>query len=87
MYKVGLVCTIKAKSEDGPGNFYFSYVTRTITKIPLTGKVVWISHKQSGFKPQGFAIQLSGDKGIYYKAEAERILAGSMSLDRPSYTM
>ncbi|MCY3121117.1 pilus assembly protein [Acinetobacter baumannii] len=56
-------------------------------KIPLTGKVVWISHKQSGFKPQGFAIQLSGDKGIYYKAEAERILAGSMSLDRPSYTM
>ncbi|EHU2438060.1 pilus assembly protein, partial [Acinetobacter baumannii] len=23
----------------------------------------------------------------YYKAEAERILAGSMSLDRPSYTM
>ena len=67
--------------------FYFSYVTRTITKIPLTGKVVWISHKQSGFKPQGFAIQLSGDKGVYYKAEAERILAGSMSLDRPSYTM
>jgi Tfp pilus assembly protein PilZ len=24
-------------------------------KIPLTGKVIWISHKQSGFKPQGFA--------------------------------
>jgi type IV pilus assembly protein PilZ len=35
---------------------------------------------QSGFKPQGFAIQLSGDKGIYYKTEAERVLAGSMSL-------
>ncbi|MFI7969208.1 pilus assembly protein, partial [Acinetobacter baumannii] len=24
---------------------------------------------------------------IYYKTEAERVLAGSMSLDRPSYTM
>lgn len=87
MYKVGACLYHRSKSEDGSGNFYFSYVTRTITKIPLTGKVVWISHKQSGFKPQGFAIQLSGDKGIYYKAEAERILAGSMSLDRPSYTM
>ena len=56
-------------------------------KIPLTGKVVWISHKQTGFKQQGFAIQLSGEKGVYYKMEAEKLLAGSMSLDRPSFTM
>ena len=38
-------------------------------------------------KPQGFAIQLTGEKGIYYKNEAEKMLAESMSLDRPSYTM
>jgi type IV pilus assembly protein PilZ len=49
--------------------------------------VIWISHKQTHFKPQGFAIQLAGDKGVYYRTEAERILAGAKSLDRPSYTM
>jgi type IV pilus assembly protein PilZ len=38
-------------------------------------------------KPQGFAIQLAGEKGNYYKNEAERILAGAKSTDRSSYTM
>lgn len=56
-------------------------------KIPLTGKVIWISYKQTVGKPQGFAIQLSGEKGIYYKMEAEKLLAGSMSLNHPSFTM
>lgn len=56
-------------------------------KIPLTGNVIWISQRQAGLKPQGFAIQLTGEKGVYYKMEAEKLLAGSMSLDRPSFTM
>ncbi len=56
-------------------------------KIPLKGKVVWISQKHTGLKPQGFAIQLTGDKGLFYKNEAEKLLAGTLSLDRPSYTM
>ena len=56
-------------------------------KIPLTGKVIWISQKHTHFKPQGFAIQLVGEKGVYYKNEAEKLLAGSKALDRPSYTM
>lgn len=47
--------------------------------------MVWISQKQTGLKPQGFAIQLTGEKGVYYKMEAEKLLAGSMSLDRPSF--
>ncbi|NNP73584.1 pilus assembly protein [Acinetobacter defluvii] len=56
-------------------------------KIPLTGKVVWISQKQSGKKPQGFGIQLSGEKGMYYKNEAERLLAGVKASERNSFTM
>ena len=56
-------------------------------KIPLTGKVIWISQKQNGIKLQGFGIQLSGEKGVYYKSEAERILAGLKSDNRNSYTM
>ena len=83
----GLFIPSKQPVKLGEEVFVLTTLPDQTQKIPLTGKVVWISHKQSGFKPQGFAIQLSGDKGIYYKAEAERILAGSMSLDRPSYTM
>ncbi|MDM1756562.1 MULTISPECIES: PilZ domain-containing protein [Acinetobacter] len=56
-------------------------------KIPLTGKVIWISQKQSGKKPQGFAIQLSGEKGVYYKNEAEKLLAGVKASERNSFTM
>ena len=56
-------------------------------KIPLTGKVIWINYKQSVAKPQGFAIQLTNDKGAYYKAEAEKLLAGSLSLNHLSYTI
>lgn len=56
-------------------------------KIPLTGKVIWITQKQSGKKPQGFAIQLGGEKGIYYKNEAERLLTGVKSSERNSFTM
>ncbi|WP_111894132.1 PilZ domain-containing protein [Acinetobacter sp. MB5] len=56
-------------------------------KIPLTGKVIWINYRQTAAKPQGFAIQLTGDKGIYYKGEAEKLLAGSLSLNHPTYTI
>lgn len=56
-------------------------------KIPLTGKVIWVNYKQSTAKPQGFAIQLTGEKGAYYKSEAEKLLAGSLSLNHPSYTI
>ena len=49
--------------------------------------MIWISYKQNVDKPQGFAIQLTGEKGAFYKMEAEKLLAGSMSLNHPSFTM
>ena len=70
-----------------PGKFYWETLKPAKQTIATTGKVVWISAKQNGMKPQGFAIQLAGDKGVYYRTEAERILTGAKSLDRPSYTM
>lgn len=56
-------------------------------KYPLTGKVIWISPKQNGLRPQGFGIQLSGEKGILYKSEVEKMLAGFKAVGRNSYTM
>ena len=56
-------------------------------KVPLKGKVVWVSQHQNGISVPGFGIQLSGEKGVYYKSEAEKILAGLKSEGRTSYTM
>lgn len=83
----GLFVPTKQAVKMGQEVFILATLPDQSQKIPLTGKVIWISHKQTHFKPQGFAIQLTGDKGVYYRTEAERILAGSKSLDRASYTM
>ncbi|WP_340600429.1 PilZ domain-containing protein [Acinetobacter sp. HZNU-JH01] len=83
----GLFVPTKQAVSMGQEVFILATLPEQAQKIPLTGKVIWISHKQTHFKPQGFAIQLVGEKGVYYKNEAERILAGSKALERPSYTM
>ncbi len=83
----GLFVPSKNAVKMGDEVFVLAGLPDQSQKVPLTGKVIWISQKQNGIKPQGFAIQLTGEKGIYYKMEAEKLLAGSMSLDRPSFTM
>ncbi len=83
----GLFVPSRQEVKMGEEVFVLATLRNQAQKIPLTGKVIWLSHKQVGNKPQGFAIQLSGEKGIYYKMEAEKLLAGSMSSDHPSFTM
>lgn len=83
----GLFISSKLPVKLGEERFVLATLPEQAQKIPLTGKVVWINHRSTGIKPQGFAIQLTGDKGIYYKAEAEKMLAGSMSSARPRYTI
>ena len=56
-------------------------------KFPVTGKVIWISPTRNGLKPQGFAIQLAGEKGVAFRTEAERLLAGTFNAERPTHTM
>ncbi len=83
----GLFVPSKNPVKMGDEVFVLAGLPEQAQKTPLTGKVIWISQKQNGIKPQGFAIQLIGEKGIYYKMEVEKLLAGSLSLDRPNFTM
>lgn len=55
--------------------------------IQLAGQVIWISHKATGLKPKGFAIQLTGDKSEYYRIEIEKMLAVVDQSDRPRFTL
>lgn len=83
----GLFIPSKQPVKMGEEVFVLATLPEQAQKIPLTGKVVWISQKQNGVKLQGFGIQLTGEKGVYYKAEAEKLLAGVKASGRNSYTM
>lgn len=83
----GLFVPSKISVKLGEEVFVLATLPEQSQKIPLTGKVIWISQKRNGMKPQGFGIQLSGEKGVYYKAEAEKLLAGLKANARSSYTI
>ena len=83
----GLFIPSKQPIKLGEEVFVLATLPEQAQKIPLTGKVIWIAHKQNGIKLQGFGIQLSGDKGVFFKNEAERLLAGLKHSGRKSYTM
>lgn len=83
----GLFIPSKQPKKLGEEVFVLATLPEQSQKIPLTGKVIWVSYKQNGVKLQGFGIQLSGEKGVYFKNEAERLLAGLKDSGRKSYTM
>ncbi|AYA02056.1 MULTISPECIES: PilZ domain-containing protein [unclassified Acinetobacter] len=83
----GLFVPSKQAVKMGDEVFVLTTLPDQSQKIPLTGKVIWISQKQNGIKPQGFGIQLAGEKGVYFKSEAERLLTGLKTEGRRSYTM
>lgn len=55
-------------------------------KIPLTGKIVWLTPVGSGNRPQGVGIQFSDENVDLYR-KIETSLAGLLDSDRPTYTM
>lgn len=83
----GLFIPSKQSKKLGDEVFVLATLPEQTQKIPLTGKVIWIAYKQHGIKLQGFGIQLEGEKGIFFKNEAERLLAGLKHSGRKSYTM
>ena len=83
----GLFIPTKQPVKLGEEVFVLATLPEQSQKIPLTGKVIWVSQKQNGIKLQGFGMQLTGEKGVYYKSEAEKLLTGLKSERRTSYTM
>lgn len=57
-------------------------------RMPMNGKVVWVNHKTQGHRPAGFAVQIGTDvAGQKIKNEVERLLAGKIDSQQPTYTM
>jgi len=56
-------------------------------KIPIAGKVVWVTPKGAqGNRTAGIGVQFS-DQDATANAKIENHLAGSLSSDRPTHTM
>lgn len=58
-------------------------------KIPVAGKVVWITPTGSqGNKAQGVGVQFSSDEGgTAARTKIEALLGGQLALNRPTHTM
>ncbi len=56
-------------------------------KIPVAGKVVWVTPKGAqGNRAAGIGVQFSGEDDIA-SSKIETYLAGSLDSDRPTHTM
>ena len=56
-------------------------------KIPVAGKVIWITPKGAqGNRAAGIGVQFNGDDEAA-RTKIESYLAGSLSSDRPTHTM
>ena len=56
-------------------------------RMPLTGKVVWVNHRNQGQRPAGFGVQLSGEGGDALRRKIEGQLGGALTADRPTFTL
>jgi type IV pilus assembly protein PilZ len=58
-------------------------------KIPVAGKVVWITPAGSqGNKAQGIGVQFSDDEGgVAARTKIEELLGGQLTINRPTHTM
>ena len=72
----------------GDDIFVLLSIDNSKDKIPIAGKVAWITPKGAhGNKTEGIGIQFNQlDKGAT-KAKIEKMLAGALSSDRSSHTL
>lgn len=57
-------------------------------RLPVAGKVVWITPKGAqGKRAQGIGVQFSAQDNGATQKKIEALLAGALSADRPTHTM
>jgi type IV pilus assembly protein PilZ len=77
----------KKNNDFEMGNEVFILLTLMDERIPVAGKVVWLTPEHAeGNRLPGFGIQFNDLEGIANK-KIEALLAGSQELGRPTQTM
>jgi type IV pilus assembly protein PilZ len=59
------------------------------TKMPVVGKVVWVSPANAqNNRPQGIGVHFNSDEsGVETKRKIEALLAGALNSNRPTHTV
>ena len=77
----------KKNYELGDDIFFLLSVYLRPEPIPMTGKVVWVTHKGSAsFKQEGVGVQLSPEHEEL-KVDIEQALTGTVHSHKPTLTM
>lgn len=83
----GLFIATNKKFRLGDDVFLLLTLMDEPEKVPVTGKVVWVTPKGAqGNRATGIGVQFDG-KSEMAKDKIETFLAGAMSSDRPTHTL
>ncbi len=83
----GLFIPTKKDYQLGDEVFMLLNLMEEVEKIPVAGKVVWITPKGAqGNRAAGIGVQFS-EQDETARTKIETYLAGSLSSDRPTHTM
>lgn len=83
----GLFIASARQTKLGEDVFVLVNLPDDTERMPVTGKVIWVTPRQQGMRPAGFGISLTGDGGDAVRRKIETILAGATQADRPTHTM
>jgi len=83
----GIFVPTQKSYELGDDIFFLLNVYLRPDPIPMTGKVVWVTHQGSGnFKTEGVGVQLSAEHEEL-KVDIEQALTGTVHSHKPTLTM
>lgn len=83
----GLFIPTKKEYQLGDEVFMLLNLMEESEKIPVAGKVVWVTPKGAqGARSAGIGVQFS-DQDDVARSKIETYLAGSLASDRPTHTM
>jgi len=83
----GLFIPTNKKYKLGAEVFILLSLMEEPEKLPIAGKVVWITPKGAqGYRAAGIGIQFNNEDDMVLK-KIETYLAGSLESDRPTYTL
>ena len=83
----GVFVPTKKNYELGDDIFFLLSIYLRPEPIPMTGKVVWVTHKGSAsFKQEGVGVQLSPEQEDL-KVDIEQALPGTVHSHKPTLTM
>jgi type IV pilus assembly protein PilZ len=83
----GVFVPTKKSYELGDDIFFLLSIYLRPEPIPMTGKVIWVTHKGSAsFKQEGVGVQLSPEHEEL-KVDIEQALTGTVHSHKPTLTM